>query len=150
MATGATLSLITGSVAIWGRHPEVPEAVISTATGGREGAQTLAHFAPRSWRARDGSAVHHEPLVTAQHLTEGAVEVFESPLHKAARGLNEARNAPDCSASQPPACSTRWPTAQPWSAGSSCCDPAAVKSTHAQPHSAARPTPQRRIDHAGR
>ncbi|GGO98276.1 hypothetical protein [Wenjunlia tyrosinilytica] len=99
-AAAVTTALIAGWRAIRARHPDVPEAVISMATGGRESHAKLAHFAAHRWRGRNGGTAHHEVFVTAESLEDGAEEVFESLVHEAAHGLNETRSVNDCSASQ--------------------------------------------------
>lgn len=99
-AAEVTTALIAGWDAIRARHPEVPEAVISMATGGRESVGKLAHFAARQWKAREGGALHHEVFVTAESLARGAQEVLGSLLHEAAHALNEVRGREDCSVSQ--------------------------------------------------
>lgn len=100
IAAGITAALVTGWNAIRARHPDVPEAVISMATGGRMSAVELAHFWPRKWRAREGDTRHHEVFVTAESLADGAPKVFGYLLHEATHAANEHRNVDDCSASQ--------------------------------------------------
>lgn len=99
-AATVNTALIAGWDAIRERHPQVPAAVMTMATGGRESATKLAHFHARRWRARGGTELHHEVFVTAESLEDGAPEVFHSLLHEAAHALNEARGVNDCSASQ--------------------------------------------------
>jgi hypothetical protein len=100
IAAGVTAALITAWNEIRTRHSDVPEAVISMATGGRASAVELAHFAPRRWRLREGDAVHHEVFVTAESLADGAPKVFGYLLHEAAHAANEHGGVDDCSASQ--------------------------------------------------
>ncbi|MFI2764904.1 hypothetical protein ACH5A3_39750 [Streptomyces echinatus] len=100
IAAGVTRALVAAWNAIRERHPDLPEAVISMATGGRESTVELAHFAPRRWRLRKGDEFHHEIFVTAESLTDGAEQVFGYLLHEAAHALCEARGVKDCSASQ--------------------------------------------------
>ncbi|WP_327332937.1 hypothetical protein [Streptomyces anulatus] len=100
IAAGLTAALVTAWNAVRARHPDIPEAVISMATGGRASAVELAHFAPRRWRAREGDTVHHEVFVTAESLADGADKVFGYLLHEAVHAANEARGNKDCSASQ--------------------------------------------------
>ncbi|WP_374987166.1 hypothetical protein [Streptomyces fradiae] len=100
IAAGVTSALVDAWGAIRARHPDVPEAVISMATGGRASAVELAHFAPRRWKLREGDDVHHEVFVTAESLADGAAKVFGYLLHEAAHAANEARGVNDCSASQ--------------------------------------------------
>ncbi len=100
MAAEVTTALIAGWDAIRARHQEVPEAVISMATGGRESHQKLAHFAANRWRLREGDGRLHEVFVTAESLEDGAHEVFASLIHEAVHGLNQVRGVADCSVSQ--------------------------------------------------
>ncbi|MFF0170200.1 hypothetical protein [Streptomyces prasinus] len=100
IAAGVTAALVEAWNAVRARHPDVPEAVITMATGGRESAMKLAHFEPRRWRLREGDAVHHEVFVTAESLRGGAEEVFGHLLHEAVHAICEARGIEDCSASQ--------------------------------------------------
>lgn len=100
IAAGVTSALVDAWDAIRARHKDVPEAVISMATGGRASAVELAHFAPRRWRLREGGDVHHEVFVTAESLADGAAKVFGYLLHEATHAANEVRGVNDCSASQ--------------------------------------------------
>lgn len=100
IAAGVTSALVDAWDAIRVRHKDVPEAVISMATGGRASAVELAHFAPRRWKLREGDDVHHEVFVTAESLADGAAKVFGYLLHEATHAANEARGVNDCSASQ--------------------------------------------------
>lgn len=100
IAAGVLAALVDAWDAVRARHADVPEAVVSMATGGRASAVELAHFAPRRWRMRAGDGVHHEVFVTAESLADGAAKVFGHLLHEAAHAANEARGVDDCSASQ--------------------------------------------------
>ncbi|MFF3958791.1 hypothetical protein ACFYY1_37145 [Streptomyces sp. NPDC001890] len=100
IAAGVTAALVAAWNTVRARHPDIPEAVVSMATGGRASAVELAHFAPRRWRSREGDAVHHEVFVTAESLADGADKVFGYLLHEAVHAANEARGKEDCSASQ--------------------------------------------------
>ncbi|MDG5807946.1 hypothetical protein P9869_35925 [Streptomyces ossamyceticus] len=100
IAAAVTAALIAGWAAIRARNPEVPEVVITMATGGRESALKWAHFSAKRWRLRKGDSLHHEVFVTAEALQRGAEEVFATLIHEAAHALNEARGNDDCSASQ--------------------------------------------------
>ncbi|MFK0230864.1 hypothetical protein ACIQUL_34430 [Streptomyces sp. NPDC090303] len=100
IAVGITTALVAAWNAIRARHGEVPEAVITMATGGRESAVKLAHFSKNRWQAVKGGQTHHEVFVTAESLKGGAVAAMETLVHEAAHGLNVARGVDDCSASQ--------------------------------------------------
>lgn len=88
VAAGITAALVSAYDSIRRRHPEVPGAVVSMATG-RAG--TLAHFKPDRWRARDGDGTHHEIFISAESLDEGVLDVFASLLHESAHALNLER-----------------------------------------------------------
>ncbi|MFE7070450.1 hypothetical protein ACFU96_10225 [Streptomyces sp. NPDC057620] len=96
IAAGVTSALVEAWDAIRTRHKDVPEAVISMATGGRASAVELAHFAPRRWKLREGDERHHEVFVTAESLADGAAKVFGYLLHEATHAANEARGVNDC------------------------------------------------------
>jgi len=100
IAAGVTAALVGAWNAIRANHSDVPEAVISMATGGRASTVELAHFAPRRWRLREGDEVHHEVFVTAESLADGAAKVFGYLVHEAAHAANEKLGIDDCSASQ--------------------------------------------------
>ncbi|MGW9439600.1 hypothetical protein [Streptomyces sp. NPDC055607] len=95
-----TNALVEAWIAIRARHGDVPEAVITMATGGRESAVKLAHFSRNRWKAIKGDATHHEVFVTAESLREGAVATMETLVHEAAHGVNVTRGIEDCSRSQ--------------------------------------------------
>ncbi|MFF3775614.1 hypothetical protein [Streptomyces sp. NPDC002232] len=98
------LAITTALVEAWGairaRHSDVPEAIITMATGGRESAVKLAHFSRNRWKAVKGDATHHEVFVTAESLLRGAVSTMETLVHEAAHGVNVVRKIDDCSISQ--------------------------------------------------
>ncbi|MFI9311227.1 hypothetical protein [Streptomyces triculaminicus] len=101
IAAGVTSALVEAWNAVRARHPDVPEAVISMATGGRASSVELAHFAPRRWRLREGDGpLHHEVFVTAESLADGPAKVFGYLVHEATHAANEARGVNDCSTSQ--------------------------------------------------
>ncbi|MFC7872036.1 hypothetical protein ACFUS2_12920 [[Kitasatospora] papulosa] len=95
-----TTALVEAWNAIRARHGDVPEAVITMATGGRESAVKLAHFSRNRWKAVKGDETHHEVFVTAESLREGAVSTMETLVHEATHGVNVVRKNDDCSASQ--------------------------------------------------
>ncbi|MEU6946573.1 hypothetical protein ABZ957_15295 [Streptomyces sp. NPDC046316] len=95
-----TNALVDAWNAIRSRHSDVPEAVITMATGGRESAVKLAHFSRNRWKAVKGDQTHHEVFVTAESLLRGAVEAMETLVHEATHGVNVVRGIDDCSISQ--------------------------------------------------
>ncbi|MEU8526440.1 hypothetical protein AB0C77_12710 [Streptomyces sp. NPDC048629] len=100
IAVAVTGALVAAWSAIRARHPEVPEAIVTMATGGRESVVKLAHFARNRWKMREGDDTHHEVFVTAEALREGAESVIATLVHEAAHGLSVARGIDDCSISQ--------------------------------------------------
>src|SRR6266498_789282 len=96
-ASGLVASLERAWTAIRRRHPEVPEVVITMASGsvGRRGALTLGHFADRRWNV--AAAERPELFVGGEGLAAGPVEVLGTLLHEAAHGLAAARGIPDTS-----------------------------------------------------
>ncbi|MFF9070551.1 hypothetical protein ACF09E_34915 [Streptomyces sp. NPDC014891] len=95
-----TAAMVAAWNAIRARHPDVPEAIVTMATGGRESARKYAHFSRRRWRAVKGDATHHEVFVTAESLLRGAESTLETLVHEAVHGVNVTREIDDCSASQ--------------------------------------------------
>lgn len=95
-----TNALVEAWTAIRARHSDVPEAVITMATGGRESAVKLAHFSRNRWKAVKGDQTHHEVFVTAESLRQGAVATIETLVHEASHGVNVVRGIDDCSIGQ--------------------------------------------------
>ncbi|MEV6357910.1 hypothetical protein [Streptomyces hydrogenans] len=100
LGVAITTALVEAWNAIRARNGDVPEAVITMATGGRESAVKLAHFSRNRWKAVNGDATHHEVFVTAESLQMGAVEAMVTLVHEAAHGVNVVRGVDDCSVSQ--------------------------------------------------
>lgn len=100
IAAEVTAALVAGWDSIRARHPQVPDAIISMGTGGRDSLRMRAHFAANRWRVRTSGSELHEVFITAESLQDGAAEVFASLLHEAAHALCEERGIDDCSASQ--------------------------------------------------
>ncbi|MGW7314834.1 hypothetical protein [Streptomyces sp. NPDC054865] len=100
LGVAVTTALVHAWNAVRERHPDVPEAIITMATGGRESSVKLAHFWRNKWAAREGAARHHEVFVTAEALTGGATKVIGDLVHEAAHGLCVTREIDDCSVSQ--------------------------------------------------
>ncbi|MFF4648032.1 hypothetical protein [Streptomyces sp. NPDC001389] len=95
-----TTALVEAWNAIRARHSDVPEAIVTMATGGRESAVKLAHFSRNRWKAVQGTETHHEVFVTAESLLKGAVETMQTLVHEATHGVNVVRGIDDCSVSQ--------------------------------------------------
>lgn len=100
IAAEITAALVHAWHAIQARHPEVPDAVVSMATGRNDAAAgERAYFWANKWHSRLGEGVHHEVHMNAERLAAGAEEVFTSLLHESAHALNTARGKKDCSVS---------------------------------------------------
>ncbi|MDH6545536.1 hypothetical protein [Streptomyces sp. SPB4] len=100
LGVAVTTALVHAWEEVRKRHPDVPEAIITMATGGRESAVKLAHFWANKWAAREGDARHHEVFVTAEALANGAAKVIGDLIHEAVHGLCATREIDDCSVSQ--------------------------------------------------
>ena len=80
-------------------HPEVPDAVITVASGGARAKILYGHFAKEIWvdQADDGEIrTVHEVLLVAENLDRGADEVFNTLIHEAVHGLAYTRKIKEC------------------------------------------------------
>jgi hypothetical protein len=103
--TAATISpaLIGALDAAWARirelHPDVPEVVITFASGsiahGSRSGELLGHFAPGRWQR--GAELLHEFFVSGEHFRAGPHGVLETLLHEATHGLAAVRDIADTS-----------------------------------------------------
>jgi hypothetical protein len=94
--TGSTVVNLLEKV--WARiradHPELPEVVIITGSGG---GVKWGHFMPESWkRAEDGTRLH-EFFLASEALAKGAHQVLQTTIHEAAHTLNRVRGTKDTS-----------------------------------------------------
>ena len=71
------------------RNPEVPDVVITIASGAGLNSLTLGHFAHSSWQ--NGVGQVHELMVGAEGLKRGAKDVVQTLLHEAAHGITRTR-----------------------------------------------------------
>jgi hypothetical protein len=103
--TATTISprLVTALDAAWSRirelHPDVPEVVITMASGSamtrRSAGRLLGHFAAARWQRGDDQLP--ELFVSGEGLDRGAQGVLGVLLHEAAHGLAHARGIKDTS-----------------------------------------------------
>ena len=102
--TAATITprLVTALDAAWARirelHPDVPEVVITMASGSaitrrKTAGQLLGHFAAARWQR--GAVQLPELFVSGEGLGRGARDVLGTLLHEAAHGLAHARQIKD-------------------------------------------------------
>jgi hypothetical protein len=80
--------------AIQSRHPELPDVVLTVASGGRH--RKLGHFSPRRWEVLD-EGERPEVLIGAEGLKRFATDVLGTLLHEAAHGLAHVRGIRDTS-----------------------------------------------------
>ena len=81
--------------AIQARHEDVPEVVVTLASGNGRGGMAYGHFAASRW-AR-GDALVHELLVGGEGLQRGGRAVLGTLMHEAAHAAAEARGIKDTS-----------------------------------------------------
>ena len=87
---------------IQGRHPEVPDVVVTFGAGtigAAPGTVRLGHFAAARW-ATEAEAIEtpmHELFIGGEGLTRGAVCLLGTLLHEAAHALAHARGIKDTS-----------------------------------------------------
>jgi hypothetical protein len=99
--TAATISprLVTALDVAWSRirelHPDVPEVVITMASGSamtrRGTGRLLGHFASARWQRGDDQLA--ELFVSGEGLGRGARDVLGTLLHEAAHGVANTRRA---------------------------------------------------------
>jgi hypothetical protein len=75
--------------AIREQHADLPDVVLSVASGGRY--RKLGHFSPDRWHVLDRGDTP-EVLIGAEGLFRGPVDVLGTLLHEAAHGLGHVRN----------------------------------------------------------
>ncbi len=81
--------------AIQQRHQDVPEVVVTLASGRTVKGMNLGHFAPERWVR--GDDVVHELFIGGEGLTRGGVGVLGTLLHEAAHGAANTRGVQDTS-----------------------------------------------------
>ena len=71
------------------RNPDVPDVVITIASGTNRKGLTLGHFATNAWQ--NGKGKVHELMVGAEGLSRGAEDILTTLLHEAAHGVCTGR-----------------------------------------------------------
>jgi len=97
--TTITVPLVAAIEEAWAaiqeRHEDVPEVVVTLASGNGRGGMAYGHFAASRW-AR-GDALVHELLVGGEGLQRGGRAVLGTLIHEAAHAAAEARGIKDTS-----------------------------------------------------
>jgi len=86
-------------------YPEIPEAVVLVATGGRRATTTFGWFVGETWIEIDpedkqtmkGEHAIHEITLVAEQLHRGGLAVFTTLLHEGVHGLAKARGIKEVS-----------------------------------------------------
>lgn len=97
----ATISprIVSALDAAWGAiqrsHPDVPQVVITIASGSSGKRMNYGHFAPGRWQA--GEDRLPEMLIGGEGLARGPRDVLGTLLHEAAHGVASAREIQDTS-----------------------------------------------------
>lgn len=81
--------------AIQSRHSDVPEVVVTLASGRTGKGMNLGHFAPERWVR--GEDVVHELFIGGEGLSRGGRGLLGTLLHEAAHGAANARSIQDTS-----------------------------------------------------
>jgi len=99
MNASVTAPLVAAIETTWAaiqqRHPDVPEVVVTLASGRTVKGVNLGHFAPERWVR--GDDVVHELFIGGEGLTRGGVGVLGTLLHEAAHGAANSRGVQDTS-----------------------------------------------------
>lgn len=99
MTGSVSARLVAAIEATWAaiqeRHPEVPEVVVTLASGRTVKGLNLGHFAPERWVR--GEDVVHELFIGGEGLARGGVGVLGTLLHEAAHGAANTRGVQDTS-----------------------------------------------------
>jgi hypothetical protein len=97
--SGASARLVGAIESVWAsiqtRHEDVPEVVVTLASGSEGKGMRLGHFAPERWQR--GETVVHELFVGGEGLAKGGASVLGTLLHEAAHGAALARGVQDTS-----------------------------------------------------
>jgi hypothetical protein len=97
--TSVSAPLIGAIESVWAaiqeRHEDLPEVVVTLASGAKTKGMTLGHFAPDRWMR--GEEVIHELFVGGEGLARGGADVLGTLLHEAAHGAARAREVQDTS-----------------------------------------------------
>ena len=81
--------------AIQANHADVPEDVVTLASGSSRQGMKLGHFAADRWVS--GEATVHELFIGGEGLARGGADVLGTLLHEAAHGAAQARGIKDTS-----------------------------------------------------
>lgn len=78
------------------RNPELPDAVILVASGGRRAKNLYGHFLREGWEHEDGDKIH-EVMIVAEQLKRSPEDIFTTLMHEATHALAFARDIKDVS-----------------------------------------------------
>lgn len=81
-------------------YPDIPDAFVTVASGGRSAATLYGHFANDAWQMinDDGEEkLVHEVLLVAEQLKRPAEQIFTTLLHEAVHGIATVRKIKDVS-----------------------------------------------------
>ncbi|WP_434971343.1 hypothetical protein [Microbacterium sp. bgisy207] len=99
MGEGTSAPLVAAIERTWAaiqqRHSDVPEVVVTLASGRTVKGVNLGHFAPDRWVR--GDEVVHELFIGGEGLSRGGVDVLGTLLHEAAHGAANTRGIKDTS-----------------------------------------------------
>lgn len=99
MGGTVTAPLVAAIEATWAaiqeRQTDVPEVVVTLASGRTVKGMNLGHFAPERWVR--GEDVVHELFIGGEGLSRGGVSVLGTLLHEAAHGAANSRAVKDTS-----------------------------------------------------
>jgi hypothetical protein len=99
MGEGTSAALVAAIERTWAaiqqRHSDVPEVVVTLASGRTVKGVNLGHFAPDRWVR--GDEVVHELFIGGEGLSRGGVDVLGALLHEAAHGAANTRGIKDTS-----------------------------------------------------
>ncbi len=76
-------------------YKDIPDVLITVASGGRRAPTLYGHFAPNCWT--DGDNEIHEVLIVAEQLKREPQEIFTTLLHEGVHGIAQVRGIKDVS-----------------------------------------------------
>lgn len=98
-AAGVSAPLVAAIETVWAaiqtRQEDVPEVVVTLASGRTAKGMNLGHFAPERWVR--GEQIVHELFIGGEGLARGGRDVLGTLLHEAAHGAAQARGIKDTS-----------------------------------------------------
>jgi hypothetical protein len=96
---GISAPLVAAIESVWAtirmHHEDVPEVVVTLASGTTTKGMKLGHFSPERWMR--GEEAVHELFVGGEGLSRGGRDVLGTLLHEAAHGAARARGINDTS-----------------------------------------------------